>query len=230
MVCTLAIACSVVEAKATSDATASPPEAHESKPMAAPAEASAFLQHLESIRRGRLSLETRRREFNEGIGPEWPIFPHSARRAMIDVLASVGDSSGAHAELSRRAKRAEEALATIDSLSAEYSELQSRAIDVPVEDQRMRQIGLLYSIALALERKAFQRWGEVLVYGEGESVGADPRRGSGALLMVLSLMARASDIYAYADSNVSSTWENADIGSQISSADASSARPKSSDF
>ena len=60
---------------------------------------------------------------------------------------------------------AKDVLATTSRFSESYGELQARALDLPADTGRMKQVGLLYSLALAAERQTIEVWGDHVVYG-----------------------------------------------------------------
>jgi len=152
-----------------------------------------FIDHLASVRHDRLVLQAQFRDFSQAIGQRLPIFSAVPEKELVEMLADDYGPSSELAMLTFRASRAKTVLAVVDGFSKEYAELRDRAMDPQSsqEDSRLRQVGLLYAVALGLEGQAVRTWGEVTVYGS-----LDMGR-------VAQLLEMASRIYTHADDYLS---------------------------
>ena len=161
------------------------------------AEFAVLTKIVESIRHSRQILQATHRELIRGIEDVAPIIPRYGDLRFINALAGLDDSPGQEGALRRMAIQASRVSTSFERLSDEYSQLQSRALDVSVNDPTMRRIALAYSVALGLERMALSTWGNLLVYGEPATGGNAPAPEK--MMSVLSTLGAASMIYEYAD-------------------------------
>ena len=160
-------------------------------------ELSAFLYHFDSLQRDRGALQRRHRELTQTIIQDAPIFPWAAERAIINEFAESAPFAK-RSELQVRAAAATEVLGAIDALSDGYKQLQERALDYPGEARVIRQVGLMYAAALAVERRAVQSWGDVVIYGDTDGI------------VVLSLLGNAASLFAAADQRIADMLVDAD--------------------
>ncbi|MCH8206621.1 MAG: hypothetical protein IH956_06405 [Chloroflexi bacterium] len=181
-------------------------------------EVSRFIDHIRNIREQRLDLQRRLRQFSDEIGPHAPVFPLVPMSDLIDLLADSDGLSEEQYDIQRTAIEAKEVLAAVDILLAEHLALQRQAMNVPGNDDRMKQIGLLYAAALDIERQAWAISTDALVYGGGNQSA------------IPSLLATAASVYAGADRLASTILADAHAEGLMAPMEALSARIDGQDF
>ena len=158
---------------------------------------SAFLHHVDSLRQDRRVLQERHRHLVSTITQDTPIFPWSGETKLIQEFVASGRAK-LGTELELKAAAAKEILDTAQALSDGYKALQRRSMDYPAHTQEMRQLGLMYMVAFAGERRAVESWISRIVYGGDEGT------------TVLALLGHAAQIFDEVDRRIANILENAD--------------------